>query len=1271
MKKNLFDFIFMKKTPLGFLLLFLGVVIISAGVFLPFSKADPSSAEAIGNIGEILLTDDAYIDQASMVEDNTTESKKALTTGTEPFDLEYGDDLSAELKPGDDNSGKNNIVRTFDMVNYTINFTTKMYKDSTVDGYKKGRVYFEFIVPYSREQVIFDTQNMGWLESKSESYYKIIDLDHENEDGSVSKWQVLKGSFMIMPLEGEESSIGNRYRELNVSLRILRMKNKDVVKPSFTFWLYGNDVFQGQDFASSVDLWYQGDSLITSSSNKCHTHLTDDQEGIEEYKTIIPPEVTVTATPRYNIHVEERFSTDDQLLGTFDFSEGNELAQNTDKGLIDGRMVGFGITVELSGKSKEHGLFGVEIPTGDITFDLNLKSTYKDQDVSHEYEPLVYSVHGNLVYPSAPNGRTSKAQVVGAVPFNRYNDGESDFQFNRCFSGGNWGYIIDGDVLHITISDYVIDLNRLPYGGVSGSSTQYRYYNPNETPNYWQIQKAIFSSGAVWIVQDFYNSNSSSQHFKKYISDQYGDGSFKVTIEESNFKATSIGGVEATSEMITTDYSATHTFELEKRGDFYGRILPVKYNYRDYDDAITDDGDGWWTGRYLHTAGEKLKIEYYTSHDHAEGFHTGIGYDALVKWDDLFFEPDGTVDNAVFGLNQLEYKLLWGAKPNKRGWDHMGANPYEDDYDREMKAAVVDDLIYFESLDELKSNGYVPVALLIEHRGAASPSMNHIHAYIGGNVKKDVKTGYTYMATYNLRGWNKNSVRDLVAEKNGIAIASPSDYNKITDEMYDNYARQDFPSRSDPNIKSYDDYPEAFQIYDIRESLLADYYKAKYDENGLISGPGYYNAGLSCYVSDYMVNVSIRTSQSGINEDGSKRVYDLDEGQRIADFQISPSIITGLVGADGRTINTTITVEATLGKDLSYVDGSSKIGGTYQESTRGQGIVTGGKVFHPTVIRNEDGTTTLRWTLSDLELLIGHDTVVDKIYYSCQIGNLSSEESDVQNGQSISTTVKIRSREDYIRPYSDTNKNVATNTIYVQKSNALSLFNSADKISNELDRPLGFLMSYKNNLNVVSPTILVNGLPYNGDGHSSFHGDLKVTELSVGSTKADESTSILENFNFYYTTEESYRGRLSENLADEDFSNTDIWKKLELGAMNENEANSRLPNAAVQIPEDFSPVLIVAVGDMRPQQKIEMHITYQLPSSEPGDFVANYASQGRFDSYSYSYYISRMLEGKVWLDLNRNGLQGQQEGELPGFKVTLLKLMGEIKRTRVIMNHIK
>ena len=130
-------------------------------------KHQTTQVKANGSIEEMLLNDDAYIDNAEMEKNSKTESGSQMITGTGPFDTEeYGENWNVTLKSGDDNTPNNNVVRTFDTISYTIGFSTIIQDTASVAGFKNGKVYFELILPYSKEEAEFDIESMGWLTCK-------------------------------------------------------------------------------------------------------------------------------------------------------------------------------------------------------------------------------------------------------------------------------------------------------------------------------------------------------------------------------------------------------------------------------------------------------------------------------------------------------------------------------------------------------------------------------------------------------------------------------------------------------------------------------------------------------------------------------------------------------------------------------------------------------------------------------------------------------------------------------------------------------------------------------------------------------------------------------------------------------------------------------------------------------------------------------------------------------------------------------------------------
>ena len=105
-----------------------------------------------GTIGERLDGDYAYISEAGMVEDQTTTSGTAMRTGTSPWD--------STDEAGNDTTDKDNIVRSFDNLNYTVYFRSKMREDTPYSAYKTGTLHFEFVVPGTK--IRYNMKTIPW-----------------------------------------------------------------------------------------------------------------------------------------------------------------------------------------------------------------------------------------------------------------------------------------------------------------------------------------------------------------------------------------------------------------------------------------------------------------------------------------------------------------------------------------------------------------------------------------------------------------------------------------------------------------------------------------------------------------------------------------------------------------------------------------------------------------------------------------------------------------------------------------------------------------------------------------------------------------------------------------------------------------------------------------------------------------------------------------------------------------------------------------------------
>ncbi len=1175
------------------------------------TKTTTLTIMAAGDIGGKLDGDYAYISEAGLLEDKTTESGLAIRTGSAPWD----DDDTA----GNDNTDLNDTVRSFDIISYTAYFKSKVRDNAPYAAYETGTLHFEFILPGTAEQAQFETGSMGWLSAKKEVQYEITESTYNGQP-----CQVLRGSYLWEPSDENPSAIGESYQELTLVVRALALKNGDTLKPEFTFWLDHNDVPE--------------EGLVTGSNHSCSEHREI------EYKTITGPEVQVTAAPRYNVQVKVG-RTPDQQLGTFDFSTGNDMAQNTDAGEVTGRVGVYGVTIQIQGKSAQHGLRGCELPDGKpITLDLTLSSEYRGtdgetHDTTESYQPLLWSMEGNSNASTQKDGRNipspASTWAYTAAPLNQVT---RNYICASCKNGGEWEGTQENNVIHVTIEDYSLDLNQLPYTASfsdGNPNPSYTYYDPNTISGYWDIQTACFSAGEFWVVQPFYNTDGT------YVVDEYGRGTFNTTLQDIKLRMSSESGqalaeVEDNSnQMTTSDDRAVMAVHLERAGTVNQNTAYLKYNYSEWNDPLTEGQ--FETGKDWLLAGNTLTIENVLDHSNAEGVNTGVAYDALIKFDDAFFIPESVVS--------VGYQtVLYGAKPDGNGWNHGGKQPNEEGYDTEMIAATADDLIFFSSLEKLESEGYTCVAVLGERRRVSSSGQNSNVLYLKGRSRADAQSGGVYMVTHNGKAWNKGDVQAAAAAYRN------KDVSELTDEDYNAYVQSDaFPSRADvlDEPMSYEeDYLPSFWTNDsTTNSGLNTYQKAQYDEAGYDKGTAGRLYGDSCLVVGYATEITKSTAQQSSSL--PKEAYDMDVGQRIADYVLYPSAVRSAgESSTGGELTTTVYVEDTLPKGLTYIPNSSYWGGTYTQTEEGkQGTVEGGQQIKPEITANENGTTTLRWILKDVTITSKEVTEIAPIYYSCDIGKPGDEENDVQNNDQLLNTAIIWSDNEQRRDFEDYNNNLADFSILISKNNAVSLSKLADQAVVDQGDTMGFTLNVGNNATNPMAVIAMDSLPYVGDtAGSAFTGDCVVTEYAITALQGE----FASDFKLYYTTSERERGKGSEDYTKEDFTKEgSVWTEL---AVNSTDGTVTLPEG------EFKPVAIAAVGTLPAQQTLKMHVTMDLPDAKPGEYVANRLTRGDLESFGRSYIVSRTLEGVVWLDDNKNGLRGGEEAMIDGVTATLMEL---------------
>lgn len=1248
----------------------------------------------------------------------------SLRTGTAPWD----DAVLGQEEPGEDVTDLDDRLRTFDTASFNVQVQSRVRAGSPYTHYRNGTLCYEFILPGSAKQVMFDEGGMSWLQAKPNSSYQISTMEMNGEEV-----QVLRGSFLWEPSDGNPTAIGESYLELNVAYRVLNMKNGDTIAPRATFWLGVNQVSEDPDAGlqfsddGAAESYRFPNELVTDNGVTCEKH------GETEPSTIYADPVTITAAPRYNLRLVFDGTTQTSV-GSFDFSTGNDLAPNKGNYVVENGRIGvLGVTVQIHGKTGL-GLRGVEFPDEDkpITFDLTLSSTFtasgelsETYDITKtDYTPLVWSVDGNSSSRTQQDGRVIPANITGGSKNSANNSGGNNYS---CYQGGSWRAEQDENIVHVTVSGFEISQNlaQIPNSGMgTGNPNATTYFDRSVIKNYWDLTTLSFSAGEIWIVQPFTRTLSDGNTMLILEDEDIlgagnscSAGNFTVSVRDGNLFAESVSGqvcavpessaapsVDTSNQMVISDDNVSQSYQYRLPGTFDNVVYYNKYAgayYEPLTENCRSNGQDWAV------IGGKMDLQIQLSHDSKDQEFGGVAYDTMIKFDDAMFQPQLETVNGVAPTSG-GYRALYGVLKDHEttGWPNKELDPADPTYDDVIKNATAEDMIFYSLADFKKlqeEKGYVCVAVLGEWRGDYSAQMTHNHFYVRGSVKLDDDlAGNVYMITFCSYGWTRN---DLEEEARNY-LNKPDGELSSTDWI--EYSRDGFPSM-EGRTDGYAGYP----TFSLREDCMSGgdaqnikkYVKAQYYEDGSLA---YDNTDPhwadSCYIVGYEAQIRKDTAQTTVTngQKVTKRYYDLDGGQRTADYVLYPTIVRaggvdGAEGTDQKFIIDEIVIRDELPDKLYYIDGFGYMGGEYQQRAEGiQGTVEGGTdIFERMSMKEEDkkpilvsdGTqeimiddvsvktetdstgrvTAIVWTLAGVEVYANRNTTLPALYYSCTIGRAGMED-DVENNQQLENVVTIGGT-NLSTKYAMSDGNMAELSVFVNKLQATSLSKIADSAAVEVGDPMGFQLRVGNNSENAMNIVAFDKMPYVGDEQGTSIGEenrILLTEISFNTDDPEVIRSILGNdpdnlqIRFFYTTDEKYRKMDSSDFMDpynktvsteemDKIRESKDWIELEVAYDPEDPLNAeiRLPGG------EFSPVAIAMVGVLDGGVTIPLHTTLKLTNPQPGDYIGTTLSNKDMQSTARSFVVNRTIEGLAWKDSNNNGLRESGEELFDGLSVTL------------------
>ncbi len=1041
---------------------------------------------------------------------------------------------------GNDANASNGIVRTFDSVRYNLAYSVAAYDPEQT--YDSCTVCLRAVLPYDEQKASFNTDAMPWMDSGWA-------VTEETIDGVVC--QVLTASRTGSEVPGT----GDLYVVVDVDIAA----NGDKIQP--TFYL----------------------SLASDEDNAL---------------ALVPNELTVSAYPRYNVQIQKSNLPCGNVKGVFDFSTGNEWATNKSFGEITGSIYCYGITLQLYNLDKNKDLKGIEIPSGDITFNIEVNSLFtatngNTTDTSQSFMPLVWSGeghhHDNKIQKDGRNvlDYTSADYAIYAAP---YNDDKSinSSALHQCYDGGEWVVDQDGNRISITVSSFRFEKDTFPIANAEVKSNTY-YSENGKVENI-----GCFSAAELWIVQPHEDLNTGVSGMEYFEN----NGKISTTLTVKDFKATSISGQFLDRQTVISDDSVTSSRSLYQAPGAQNRITYSFYENRLGDEFGVDkmfwqysysDGTDWAT------LGQKIGLLGGVAYnDNGEPDNLLMGFDSLVKFDGSAIE---VIPNYYTNHNSalkkdpnVTTKLVFATKIDGSNWEN----------ESEQMSASFSDLQYYETLSDIPS-GYNCIAVLIECRGPINTSKYFARPVVcfDAKVKEDASlVGNTVILHEVSNLWTASDLR----KANMIEV---------------------------PSILDGKSYP------DCSFTRTANYNKETYNEDGPIgTHTGEYTHGDTLYIVDSYTEIDKIVEQTENGE--QKYIYNLDNGQRIVDYALNCSVVKGIT--DVKT--TDVRVVDTLSAGQSYILGTGVVGGTYQPSAKEgyAGTVSGGTAIEPeSIVKNSDGTTTLTWRVYGAA--VGEDFA---IHYACELGTVDNESTDIANNTVLSSTARITATNDW-RDAQTYYKNLDSVEIKVSKLNALSFAKSAVNPICETNSEISYTAYMGNNsASTINDCVLLDTMPYDG-----FEGSYSVSKWEID----DSDLTNLSEFKLYYTTSSAASGTIASDYSVSSIRNgssTVNGEKVEW-----KQATISSSTGVADLSDAGQITAWALIGDLKAAESLTVTLSILPNGNSGGDKYINIISSDAAYGQATVSIVNRVVKGVVWEDTNANGIRDEDEPRLSGVKVTL------------------
>ncbi len=1038
--------------------------------------------------------------------------------------------VAGDWTPGNDSDESNGLVRTFDSITYHCNATLGFEGAVVGDVTKTVRFYVQVTLPLSSDEAEMSIA-AGGLDS-----YEV----EESEDGE----------SLILLGYSDVSEAAKNDESFDLTIYVKAMKNGETVEPSFSAWIEGNAASKAQPV------------------------------------TMDPTAVTVSAAGKYNVTLLP--NSELAYTGYFDMATGEETTKNAydtqgDDGTIAyGTILGYGITLSMWNDETGKGMKGLEIPEGDITFNLTmtgtLSSTAAGSTLSVDAAPYVWAYKAN---ENTETGSSLNDELRNVnMNWNDEDDSASTTQYaydgapfntraaaaSSCYSGGAWsatGKQPDGTgtttTIQFSVSGYTID---------SSYNTSYptQTSDGNSSEVFDNKYSRAFSAGYIQMLYpidtDDVGENDYgylSIYMKGIVSELKltpGPGGI-VSADTSDPEAKDLQHFVswygesaytgyATNEIVYLDnyvgnptglYITVGGGETIEKTNFFNNASNSKLSGKE-GDASTPLGSTVYMGSDINftsaaiDAATERKDDYDPLEDSPIEYNYLTAVNLLQKFDADAYTPTGTykvttTESATTWSSTktttYDLTILYAAKPDGSNWEK--SDEYLDGYDSpapEMDEYGEEDLIYFTSLDDLyayfegKGTTGVCVGILYEFRDCCIRTGRSITVTSEMTVTNDFeKTGKTWCITNDVLGWStyrpdykdaytydlshgtttrldlsyQYSWRETVYDDTVSGVIAYGAGGEESLQAACKAAAEAYTKESGYGCSSQCDFAK-IAVYE------PGYVKTEYSGGWTVEDThsGWYEGNcLLLYTMESSIAIQVTDTVTGSNL--AKSQYDIGQGERTANFLVTPklasssSVANELVSNGTQAANVEITI--TLPEYLTYNEGSLQFNYGTDDTAYQEGELS----WDITYVKNADGTTTIKLctTVTDIS------RTLPTVSYSTTIGTPGAAEGDageVPTGKKLTTTATINIEYEEIGQISTYAKEAET-TITVLRSEGSLIWIDA-KGTQELGTDLLFHLYYKNETDTARTIELGDILPYNGDKRgTSFTGGYRVTSIKL------------------------------------------------------------------------------------------------------------------------------------------------------------------------------